>query len=122
VGTAFGVNALIGEAQPLDWAAAHQVLFDNRGRILGHDRPVPHRFRIHHHGGPVFALIQAQGFVDAYAFGKAGGFGQLLQLGVQLAFSIGCARRTGRASGTDVVANKDMSFKGWQSWDPPLLE
>jgi len=122
VRTAFGINALIGKAQSLDWPAAYQVLFDNGGRILRRDRTVPYCFRVHHHGRPVFALIQTQGFVDAYPICKACGFGQLLQLGVQLAFTVRCARRTGRAGGADVMANKDMSFKRGQSRDPPLLD
>ena len=91
VGAAFGVDALVGEAQPLDGPAAHQVLLDNRRRVLRLDRAVPHRFGIHHDGRPVFALIQAKGFVDANAVGKTGGFGQLLQLGVQFAFAVGGA-------------------------------
>jgi hypothetical protein len=70
----------------------------------------------------VFALIEAQGFVNADAVGKSGGFSQLLQLGVQLAFAVGGAGRAGSVGRTDVVANKDMAFKRRQSWDPPLLE
>jgi hypothetical protein len=122
VGTVFCVDALIRESQPLNWPAAHQVLFDNGRRILGPNRAVPYRFWIHHHGRPVFALVQTERFVDADAVGKAGGLGQLLQLGVQLAFAVCGARRAGRAGGTDVVANKDMAFKRGQSWNPPLLE
>jgi hypothetical protein len=122
VGTAFGVDAFICEAQPLDGPAAHQVLFDNDRRILGPDPAVPYRFRIHHDSRPVFALIQAQRFVDANAFAKTGRFGQLLQLAVQLAFAVRGTRRTGRAGGTDVMANKDVVFKRGQSRNPPLLE
>ncbi len=69
------IQALIGNAQPLHWPPAHQVLRDNLRRILRLHIPVPNRFRIHNHRRPVFALVQAQGFVDPYSAGQTGVFG-----------------------------------------------
>jgi hypothetical protein len=39
----------------------------------------------------------------------------LLKTGVQLAFSIGGAGGTGRISGADIMADKDMAFKRRQA-------
>jgi hypothetical protein len=80
VRAAFGVQALVGHAQPLDRLAAHQVLLDDVRGIRGMHVAVPDRLGINHHHGPVFALVQAAGLVDAHRFAQARGPGKLLQL------------------------------------------
>jgi hypothetical protein len=80
VRAAFGVQALVGHAQPLDRLAAHQVLLNDVRGIRGVHVAVPDRLGINHHHGPVFALVQAAGLVDAHRFAQARGPGKLLQL------------------------------------------
>ena len=55
----FGVDALIGQAQPLNWLAANQVFFYDLRCIFRLNVPVPDRLWIHHHGWPVLALVKA---------------------------------------------------------------
>ena len=57
--TALGIQALIGHAQPLDRAAANQVLLHNGGRIFGLHAAVPNCFRINHDHWAMLTLIQA---------------------------------------------------------------
>jgi hypothetical protein len=115
VRTGFGVDALISQAQPLHRPAADQVLLYDLRRIFGLDVPVPNRLGIHHHRRPVFALVKAPGLVDPNLAGKAGFLGQLLQLRVQLALSIGRAGGTRRIRGARIVADKNVVFKNWQA-------
>jgi hypothetical protein len=63
----------------------------------------------------MLALVKAAGFIDAYPPGKSGRFRQLLQPGVQFAFSIARARGARRIGGARVVADKNVVFKGGQS-------
>ena len=113
--TGFRIDAPVGQPQPLDRPAAYQVFFHDLRRVFGLHEAIPHCFGIDHHRGAVFTLIQAKRFVDAHAIGNPRGLGQLLQLRVQLAFSIGRARGARRARGTNVVANEDVVFKRRQS-------
>jgi hypothetical protein len=91
VRTAFRIDASLGEPQTLNGAAADQVFFHDFGRVFGLDEAVPDGIWINHHRGPMFALIQAQRFVDSDAVGETRGLRQLLQLGVQFALPIGSA-------------------------------
>jgi hypothetical protein len=77
--------------------------------------PVPHSFGIDHHRGPVLALIQAQGFVDAHRASQSGSLGKLLQLRMQFALSIARARGPGRAFWTDIMANKYVMLEWRQT-------
>jgi hypothetical protein len=63
----------------------------------------------------VLALVKAAGFVDAHFACKSGSLGELLQLGVEIAFSIGGAGRPWCIFGTSVVADKDVVFKRGQA-------
>jgi len=111
----FGVDALIGQAQPLYGLAANQVLFHDLCRIFRLDVAVPDRLWIHHYGWPVFALVKASGLVDPHPAGQPGFLGQLLQLRVQLALSIDRAGRARRTRGTCVVTDKYVVFENWQA-------
>jgi hypothetical protein len=111
----FGVDALLGQAKALDWLAAKQVLFHDLRSIFRLDVAVPDSLGIHHDGWPVFALVKASGFIDPHFAGQTGFLGQLLQLRMQLALSIGCAGRARRTCGTCVVADENVMFENWQA-------
>ena len=61
-----GVDARVGKTQALDGPAAHQMLLDNFRRVRWLHMAVPDGLRVDHHRGPMFALIKAEGFVDAH--------------------------------------------------------
>ncbi len=117
---ALRIHAAIGESQPLHRPPVHQVFIDNFRRIFWLHKPVPHRVGIHDHRGPVFTLVQAAGLVDANPVCQTGGLAQLLQLGVEFTFTVGCARWARRTCGADVVTNKNMAFERGQSGIPPF--
>ena len=60
---------------------------------------VPDGLGIDDDRGAVLALIEAAGFVDADLTGESGGFGVLLQLGVQFAGSVSGAGGRGAPAG-----------------------
>lgn len=107
----FGVDALLGQAKSLDGTAGREMLGDDGFGIFGMDIAVPDRIRVDHNRRPVLALVEAPGLVDAHTAGEPRLFGQLLQAGMQLAFSIpgaGGARRLRRAN---IVADKDVALE-----------
>jgi hypothetical protein len=63
--TTLGIEAPIGDTQPLDWLATHQVLRYDLSGILGAHPAIPDRFGINHHRRPMLALVQASGLVRA---------------------------------------------------------
>lgn len=112
---ALGIQALIGDPQPLDRPAANQVLLHNRSRIFGLHAAVPDRLRIDHDHRAMLTLVQAPCLVDSHPRSQPGSLCKLLQLRVQLALSVrgaGWPRRIGR---TSVVANKNMALKQRQA-------
>ena len=109
--TGFGIQALLGQAQPLDRPPRDQVLGDNLRRVLGLDMAVPDSIGIDHYSRSMLALVQAAGLVDAHLAGQPSGLGQLLQLCVQIAGSVGGAGRARRPLGPHVVADKDVALK-----------
>jgi hypothetical protein len=111
----FSVDAFVGKAQALDGSSANQMLLDNCGRVRWLYMAVPDGLRVHHHSRPVFALIEAEGFIDAHGRAEPRRFGQLLQLGVKLAFAIRGAGRARRIGRTGVVADKNMALKRGQA-------
>ena len=80
---------------------------------------IPDRLGIDHHHRPMFALVQAAGFVDAHPAAQSGRLGQLLQLCVQVAASIGGTGGARRARRACVAADKDVALKCGQAVDPP---
>ncbi len=110
-----GINARIGQAQPFYRTAVYQVLLHYLRGIFGLDVSVPDSLGIHNHRWSVFALVQATRLVDAHGASQAGGLGELLQLRVQFALSIGCARGPWSTFRTDIVANKNVVFKQGQA-------
>jgi hypothetical protein len=111
----FGVDAFVGQTQALDRPAAHQVLFHDLCGVSGLHMAVPDGFGVNHYRWSMFALVKAHGFVDAHGSAKTGGFRQLLQLGMKLAFPIGSARWAGRIGGTGVMTDKNVVFERGQA-------
>lgn len=110
----FAVEALVGQAQALDGTTANQMLLDNRGGIGWLHVAVPDGFGIDHHHRTMLALVQTAGFVDTHSPLQSGGFGQLLQLGVQVAGAIRGTGAAGGVGGTGVGADKNVMFKSGQ--------
>lgn len=115
VRAALGVDALIVQPQSLDRFAANQVFRDDRFGILRLYTAIPNCLRVNHNCGPVLALVQAAGFVDAHPAAQAGGFGKLLQLRKQLARAIAGARGPRSTLGTNILTDKHMTFKRGQN-------
>jgi hypothetical protein len=121
VGATFGIETPIGDTQPLDGPAAHEVFFDDGCRICGPHIPIPNGIRINNNGRSVLTLIQATRFVDAHSTRQPGSFCKLLELGMQLTLAIAGAGRPWCALWADIMANKDMAFKDGQAVDPPAI-
>jgi len=113
--TALGVDALLSQSQPLNRTSTHQMLLHDLDCIRRLHMAIPHSLRVNHYGRPVFALVQAHGFIDAHRCAQTGGFRQLLQLRMELTFSVSRAGRPGSIGGAGVVANKDVTFKRGQA-------
>ena len=97
--TALGVQAFIGNTQPLYRTAGNEMLGNDLFGILRLDASVPHGIRINHDRRAMLALVQAAGLIDPHFAAKTGLFRQLLEAGVQFALSISRARRTGCIGG-----------------------
>jgi hypothetical protein len=113
--TALRVQALVGNAQPFDRPAANQVLCDDLGRVFGPHAAIPDGLRVDHHRGPMLALVQAAGFVNAYSSSETSFFCQLLQTSVQVAFSIGRAGRSGCIGGAGIMTDKNVVLEYGQT-------
>jgi hypothetical protein len=113
--TTFCVQAFIGQSQPFHRPPTHQVLCHNLFRIFRLHMPVPDRVGIHHHRGPMLALVQAAGLVDAHLGAQPGLARKLLQPRMQRARSIAGARGPRRIGGAAVMTNKDVAFKWGQA-------
>jgi hypothetical protein len=114
----FGINALVGKAEAFHGTAIDQVLLHYLRRIFGLHVAVPHRLGIDDDRGAVFALVEAEGFVDTDGVAEIGGFGELLKLRVQFALAVSCARGPRRACRTDVMADEDVVLKEGQMVPP----
>ena len=110
-----GVDARVGKTQALDGPASYKVLLHNLRGVAGLHVAVPDGFGIDHYRGAMFALIQAERFVDANGSAESGSLGQLLQLGVEIAFAIGGAGWARRIGGTGIMADKDVAFERGQA-------
>jgi hypothetical protein len=113
--TALGVDTSVSHTQPLHWPSANQMLFHDGCRIGRLNAPIPHRIRVDNHRWPVFALVQAAGFVDSHLARETCRFREPLQLCVQFALPVGRAGWPWRLFRPDVVADKDVTFKSRQS-------
>ena len=111
----FCVDAFIGQAQPLDRPATDQMLLHNLRGIGRLHVAVPYGFGINNHSRPMFALVKAEGLIDADRGCEAGSFGELLQLREELALAIGGAGWAWGIGGALVMANENMAFKRGQA-------
>lgn len=62
-----GVEAVVGDAEPLDGTASDEVFTDDLGDVFDLDSAVPYGFRVDNDGWAVLALLEASGLVDADA-------------------------------------------------------
>jgi hypothetical protein len=116
-----GIDTLLGQPEPGDRTTGDEMFGDDFGGVGGLDVAVPDGVGVYHNGWAMFALVQAEGFVDADCRGQAGGFGELLELGEKLALSITCAGWARSVGGTDIMTDKDMAFKCGQKRNPPEI-
>jgi len=112
MGTAFGVDALRRQTQPLDRAAADQVLFNDLRHVADLHEAVPDGFRIDDDRHAVLALVETAGLIDAdFSLETA-----IFNLGLQKLPDLrrlllrATSARMSRLAG--VRANKDVSLKG----------
>jgi hypothetical protein len=122
VRAALGVQAFVGDAEPLDRFAIDKVLAHNLFSIFRLHATVPDCFGIDHNSRSVFALVQAAGLVDAHPAGQTGILGELIEARVQLALAVGGAGRAGRIRGASVVADENVAFKQGQRGSPQGAE
>jgi len=111
---ALRIQALVGDPQPLYRTPGNQMFGHDLVGILRLDVSVPDSLRIDHHRGSVLALVKAARFINAHPAGQSCIFSELIQSRVQLALSIGCARRTRRIRRAGIMANKDVALERWQ--------
>lgn len=109
--TRFGIDAFLAQAKALDRTAGDEMLGNDGFRIFGLDVAIPHRIRVNHNRWPVLALVEAAGLVDAHLACESRFPGQLLQAGVQLAFSIASAGGARRLRRANVMADKNVALE-----------
>jgi hypothetical protein len=114
----FGVYARVGKAEAFHGTAIDQVLLHDLRGIFGLHVAIPNCLGIDDHRGTVFALVKAEGLIDANSVAEAGCFRQLLQLGVQLALAVSCARGPRSTFRTGVMADEDVVLERWQMVPP----
>lgn len=66
MGAAFHVQALVRDAQPLHRTACNQVFSYDLVGIFGLNAAVPDGVGIDDDRGPVLALVETPGFIDAH--------------------------------------------------------
>jgi hypothetical protein len=118
MGAGFGVHACVWQAEAFHGTAVDQVLLDDLRGIFRLHVAVPNCLGIDDDRGAVFALVEAEGFVDPHSVAEAGRFGDLLQLRVQFALAVSGARGSGSAFRADVVADKDVVLEEGQMKPP----
>ena len=113
-----GVDAALGQHQPLYGTPGDQVLAHDLLHIRGLNVAVPDGFRIDDDRRPVLTLVEAAGLVGADAGAEAGSADGILKQALQLSFAIGGAGRTGAAWFAGIGADKDVMFKSGQTKTP----
>jgi hypothetical protein len=113
-----GVDAALGQPQPLDGTSAGQVLADDLLHIFRLNMAVPHGLRINDNGWPVLALVETAGFVSADAGAETGGANGILKQALQLSLAVGGAGWAGTPWFTGIGTDKDVMFKSGQTKTP----
>jgi hypothetical protein len=108
-----GVDAAGGEAKALDGAAVDEVFFNYFVDILFIHEAVPDGFRVDDEDGPVFALVETAGFVDADAVFQAGMLGGVLEMATEFLAALEAATGAGGGFVALVCADKDVVFEAW---------
>jgi hypothetical protein len=115
MGAGFCIQALFGNAKTLDGMTAQQMLLHDGLGVFRSDIAVPDGLGINHHHGPMLALVQASGLVDAHLAGKACLFDELGEAGMQITFSINGTGGARSAGGAGVVTDKNVVFECGQT-------
>ncbi len=110
--TSLGIQALIGDEKTLHRLSADNVRLNDLVYIGRLYASVPDRLGIHHHRGPVLALLQATGFVRANLVSSNPVLQQpLLEYFLQLARPRWIARSSVVLRRPLVLANKNVFLK-----------
>jgi len=115
VGAVAGVQAFVGDAEPLDRPSGDQMFRDDFRGIGGLHAAIPDCAWINHNNRAMLALVQAARLVDANLSRQPGFLGQFLQADMQIAGSVGGAGGPGRIRWPGIVANKNVAFEGRQA-------
>jgi hypothetical protein len=111
VGAVWGVQAGVGDDQPLDGFVADDVGGDDFFDVMFGDMAVPDGVGINDDGGSVLALVEASGLVGPNGVANAVLGQDFLKLFLELAVGIGVAAATGMVFVALVGADKDVFFK-----------
>lgn len=82
------IEAAFRKAQALDGTATDEVFVDYLLYILSFDEAVPDGIRVNDHGRTVFALVEASGLVGANTPSQTSRLDGVLELGMDLAFTL----------------------------------
>jgi hypothetical protein len=106
-----GVEAGVGEAEALDWAAMEDVFADNLVYVLEFDEAVPDGLGVNDDGGAVLALVEAAGLVGSDGVFETGGFEGVFEGVFEFLAAAGAA--TGARGGVVALvgADKDVVFE-----------
>jgi hypothetical protein len=108
-----GIQALFGQAQPLDRSPAYDVRLNDLCDVRFADPAIPDGVGIDHHVRPVLTLVEASGLVRANAPLQAVGSQLLLEELLEASFSQRIAASTRMPCWSLVSANKDMFLEFW---------
>jgi len=115
VRTVVGIDAGAGKAEAFDRAAVEEVLLDDLFGVAGFGETVPDGVGIDDEDGPVLALVEAAGLVDANAVLEAGGFDGILEGSAEFLGMLVGAAGAGRLVAL-VETDEDVVFEGWHTW------
>lgn len=109
--TSLGIETVISQPQPLDWASAHNVRFDDLIHIGQGHAPVPHSFWIYHQIRPVLTLIEAAGLIGAHSSLQSTFSKLLLEGSVEFGSAAGITTAARMPRRTCVSADKNVALE-----------
>ena len=105
------VDAFFGKHEAFYRLAVHDVGFDDLFDVRGGNATVPDAIRIHHDGGPVFALVETSRHIRAHSFLESAEREFLLKEELELGLARGIAA-TARVSRLALIAaDEKMPFE-----------